>query len=91
MLSCISRNIPAITTLQVLDPNGIPLTTVVGVLNVTREYAGVYTCVITSTFDDSTVKATSVVIVECKYPFYNKIYYSAYIEKMTCVIIESQS
>ena len=40
--------------------------------NVTRNYAGVYTCVITSTLDNSTVNETSVVIVECKYPFCNK-------------------
>ena len=93
-LTCITRNIPDITTLQILDSNGMPLDPLVisvGVItipNVTRNYAGVYTCVVTSTIDNSTVNATSVVIVECKYPFCNKST-MLYIEKMACVHIES--
>ena len=73
-LICISRNIADITTVQILDPNGMLLDLdislgVFSVPNVTRNYTGVYTCVIASTLDNSTVNATSVVIVECKYPF----------------------
>ena len=76
-LTCITRNIPDITIFQILDPNGMPLdlATIFGVFrvpNVTWNNAGVYTYVVTSTLDDSTVNDTSVVIVECKYPFCNK-------------------
>jgi hypothetical protein len=68
-ITCITRNVPDITIFQVLDPNGMPVPTVLGhfgVPNVTRYYAGVYTCVVTSTVDNSTVNDTSVVIVKCK-------------------------
>ena len=50
-VTCITRNIPDITTFQVLDPNGMPVATVLGVFhvpNVTRSYAGTYTCIVTS-------------------------------------------
>ena len=66
---CITRNIPDITTAEVLGPNGMPVSTVLAdfsVPNVTRNYAGMYTCVVTSTLDNSTVNETLVVIVECK-------------------------
>ena len=49
-LICITRNIADITTLQILDPNGMPLDLVIGVIkipSVTRNYTGVYTCVVT--------------------------------------------
>ena len=77
-LTCITRNDADITTIQILDPNGMPLDLVTSfgvfrVPNITRNYAGVYTCVVTSTLDNSTVNDTSVVIVECKYPFCMKI------------------
>ena len=72
-LTCITRNISDITTFtgtsQVLDPNGMPVATVFGVFrvpNVTRRYAGTYTCIVTSTLDNSTVNETSVVIAQCK-------------------------
>ena len=69
MITCITRNIPGITTLQIFDPNGMLLDTVIGVFivaNVTRSHAGTYTCIVTSTLDNSTVNETSVVTVECK-------------------------
>ena len=52
-LTCITRNIPAITKVQILDQHGMPLDLVTSfgiftVPNVTREYAGVYMCVVTS-------------------------------------------
>ena len=74
-LTCITRNIPDITTIQILDPNGMPLDReisvgVITVPNITRNYAGVYTCIVTSKLDNSTVNDTSVVIIECEYiPF----------------------
>ena len=59
------RNIPGITTLQILDPNGVPVSTVLGtsfsVPNVA--YAGTYTCVIRNILNNSTVSTTSKVIV----------------------------
>ena len=67
-VTCVSRNIPDITTVEVLDPNGMPVPTVLGVLsmpNVTCSYAGTYTCVVTSTLDNSTVNETSEVTIEC--------------------------
>ena len=68
-ITCITRNIPDIITFKVLDPNGMPVATVLGVysvLNVTREFAGLYTCVVVSTIDNSTVNAISTVIILCK-------------------------
>ena len=68
-ITCVIRNIPDITTFEVLSPNGVPVPTVLGVFivpNVTRAFAGTYICVVTSTIDNSTVNETSEVIVECK-------------------------
>ena len=39
---------------------------VFSIANVTRSHAGTYTCIVTSTLDNSTVNETSVVTVECK-------------------------
>ena len=66
---CVSRNIPDITTFQILDPNRMPVPTVAGVFsvpNVTRAFAGTYTCVVRSTLDNTTMNMTSVVVVQCK-------------------------
>ena len=68
---CITRNIPNIITFQIFDPNGVPVTlsTTLGVFsvpNVTRAYAGTYTCVVSSTIDNGTVNETSNVIIQCK-------------------------
>ena len=68
-VTCIFRNIPDITTSEVLDPNGIPVMTTLGVFNVpsvTRAFAGTYTCVVSSTRDNSSVTASSTVIIQCK-------------------------
>ena len=69
-ISCITRNIPDITTFQILDPNGIQIPTVLGVYrvpNVTRAFSGSYTCCVMSTIDNSTVSAISRVVVQCKF------------------------
>ena len=63
------RNIPEITTFQILDSNGMPVPTHIGaysVPNVTRAFAGSYTGVIMSTIDSSTVNATSTVVIQCR-------------------------
>jgi hypothetical protein len=63
------RNVPDITTLQILNPSGVAIHASLGIFtvpNVTQSYAGTYTCVITSTLNNSTMNAVSVVIVECK-------------------------
>ena len=68
-ITCVIRNIPNITTFEILDPNGMPVSTTLGVFsipNVTRTYAGTYICIVTSTLDNTTVNATSTVIVQCK-------------------------
>ncbi len=68
-ITCISRNVPDITTLQILNPSGVAIHASLGIFtvpNVTQSYAGTYTCVITSNLDNSTMNATSVVVVECK-------------------------
>ena len=68
-VTCVGRNIPDVTTLQILDPSGMPVPTSLGVYtvpNVTKAYAGTYTCVIMSTIDNSTATATSTVIIQCK-------------------------
>ena len=69
MITCTTRNIPDITTFQIYDPNGVPVSAALGVFSVTsvtRAYAGIYTCVITSTIDNTTVNETSNVLVQCK-------------------------
>ena len=71
-ITCTSRNVPDITTLQILNPNGVPVHEILGVFsvpNVTRSYAGTYTCVVTSALDNSTMNATSIVIVDGKLSF----------------------
>lgn len=76
-ISCITRNIPDITTFQILDPNGIQIPTILGqyrVPNVTRAFAGSYTCCVMSTIDNSTVSAISRVVIQCK--FVHKQYYT---------------
>ena len=70
-ITCITRDIRDITTLQILDPNGVPIKLnivleIFTVPNVTRAYAGTYTCVVMSTIDNSTVNDTSNVIIQCK-------------------------
>ena len=73
---CITRNIFDITTSEVLDPNGMPVMTPVGVFNVpnvTRAFAGTYTCVVRSTRDNSSVTATSTVIIQCKLSIFDQI------------------
>ena len=68
-ITCLIKNIPDIATFEVLDPNGTSIATVLGVYsvpNVTRYYAGIYTCVVNSILDNSTVNETSVVTVQCK-------------------------
>ena len=69
---CFGRNIPDITTFQILDPNGMPVPTFLGVYtvpNVTRAHAGTYICVVRSILDNSTVSAISTVVVQCKLSF----------------------
>ena len=69
MITCVSRNIPDIIKVQILNPHGVPVRMIIGVFsvpNVTRAFAGTYTCVVTNTLDNSTVNETSEVIIECK-------------------------
>lgn len=66
---CTTNNIPSIITLEIRDPNGVPVNASLGVFtvpNVTREYAGTYSCVVMSTVIDSIVTETSRVVVQCK-------------------------
>ena len=59
-ITCLIRNIPDISTFEVLDPNGRPVDTVLGVFtvnNVNRTHAGTYTCIVRSTLDGSNVNA----------------------------------
>ena len=68
-ITCLIRNIPDISTFEVLDPNGRPVDTPLGAFNVSsvnRTHAGTYTCIVRSTLDGSNVTATSTVVVQCK-------------------------
>ena len=69
---CIIRNIRDIITFQIHNPSGISVSIggVFSVPNVTRAYAGTYSCVIRSILNNSTVSATSVVIIQCKFSFF---------------------
>ena len=69
-LTCITRNIPDITTSQILDPRGIAVPSAVGVFmveNAMRDASGVYTCLVTNTLNSNTINATSTVIIQCKF------------------------
>ena len=68
-ITCLIRNIPDISMFEVLDPNGRPVDTVLGVFtvpNVNRTLAGTYTCIVRSTLEGSNVTAISTVVVQCK-------------------------
>ena len=69
-ITCVSGNIRDITSLQVLDPRGMPVpTTVVGMytlMNALRNASGVYTCIVTNTVTNATINATSTVVVQCE-------------------------
>jgi hypothetical protein len=68
-ITCMTNNIPAITTFEIRDPDGVPVNASLGVFtvpNVTREYAGIYSCVVLSTNNNSTVTETSRVVIQCK-------------------------
>ena len=67
--TCITRNIQAITTSQILDPRGVVVPSAVGVFtveNATRDASGVYTCLVTNTLNSNTINATSTVVIQCK-------------------------
>ena len=69
-LTCITRNIQDITTSQILDPRGVAVPSEIGVVtieNATRATSGVYTCLVRNTLNNSTINATSTVIIECKF------------------------
>ena len=66
---CTPNNIPAITTFEICDPDGVPVNASLGVFTVpavTREYTGIYSCVVVSTVNNSTVTETSRVVIQCK-------------------------
>ena len=68
-MTCTNNNIPAITTFEIRDPDGVPVNASLGVFTVqavTREYAGIYSCVVESTINNSTVTETSRVVIQCK-------------------------
>ena len=68
-VTCITRNIQDITTSQIFDPRGVVVPSAVGVFtveNATRDASGVYTCLVTSTINNSTINATSTVVIQCK-------------------------
>ena len=78
-LECtMDNNIPNITTFEILDQNGMAINAPLGVYsvpNVTREYAGTYSCIVMSTIDNSTVNDTSEVIIQCKLSLTSTIRY----------------
>jgi hypothetical protein len=69
-ITCVPRNIPAITTTQILDSRGMAVSNVVlGVVTIDsafRNASGVYTCLVTNTLNNNTINATATVVVECK-------------------------
>ena len=69
-LTCITRNIQDVTTFQILDPHGVAVPSEVGVFtveNAMRNASGIYTCCVRSTINNSTINATSTVIIQCKF------------------------
>ena len=77
-VTCITRNIQDITTSKILDPRGVVVPSAVGVFtveNAMRDASGVYTCLVTNTLDNSTINATSTVVIQCKLST-SRLYYS---------------
>ena len=69
-LTCITRNIQDVTTSQILDPRGAAVPSEKGVFtveNAMRDASGIYTCLVRSTINNSTINATSTVIIQCKF------------------------
>ena len=69
-VTCITRNIQDITTSQILHPSGVTVPSAVGVFtveNATRAASGVYTCLVINTLNNSTINATSTVVIQCKF------------------------
>ena len=52
-------------------PNNSPI---ISIPNVTRDFAGTYTCIITDESDDSVVNETSEVVIQCKFPIQKVLY-----------------
>ena len=85
-ITCLTRNIADITTFQVLNPNGVAVSTTLGVYtvdNVTRDFAGVYTCIITNNMDRSTINATSTVVIQCELKSYDFSHGFKYLSVLT--------
>ena len=73
-LVCVTMNSPEISSMvHIQSPSSVPrrlpnATHVISVPNVTRDFAGTYTCIVASSIDDSVVNDTSEVIIQCKLP-----------------------
>ena len=68
-VTCITGNIQDITTSRILDPRGVAVPSAVGVFtveNAMRDASGIYTCLVISTINNSTINATSTVVIQCK-------------------------
>jgi hypothetical protein len=75
-ITCVPRNIPAITTTQILDSRGMVVPSELAVVTIDsafRNASGVYTCLITNTLNNNTINATATVVVECKLIKYIKV------------------
>ena len=73
-LVCVTMNSPeVISIVYIQSPSSVPrrlpnATPVISVPNVTRDFAGTYTCIVASSIDNSVVNDTSKVIIQCKLP-----------------------
>lgn len=66
-VSCINTVPIAVGTVQMVNPNGTVVNTgIFTVRNITRSYAGTYSCIVSSTLNNSSLTVTAEVIVQCE-------------------------
>ena len=72
-LICVTNDTRPTTSTHIQGPISVPKrfpnnSPIISVPNVTRDFAGTYTCIVTDETDDSVVNETSEVVIQCKLP-----------------------
>ena len=72
-LICVTNDTQPTTSTHIQGPISVPRripnnSPIISVPNVTRDFAGTYTCIVTDETDYSVVNETSEVVIQCKLP-----------------------
>ena len=67
-ISCINTVPNNIGTAQILNPHGVPVGGLsYSVSNVTRNFTGTYSCVVTSQLSNNSLVTTAEIVIDCKF------------------------